>query len=113
MVLRGGEGCKKRRNWLVEKVRWLGVIFDERLEFAEHWKYRIGKAVSLLGALGGVGNSRCGMSPVSWRAAYTGMIRSVASWSVEIGWRGQREWRKRNDPPAECSPAQDIGCGEW
>ena len=33
------------------------------------------------------------MSPVSWRAAYTGMIRAVASWGVEIGWRGQKEWR--------------------
>ena len=34
------------------------------------------------------------MTPVSWRAAYTGMIRSVASWGIEIGWRGQKEWRK-------------------
>ena len=34
------------------------------------------------------------MNPVSWRAAYTGMVRAVASWSVEIGWWGQKEWRK-------------------
>ena len=33
------------------------------------------------------------MSPVSWRAAYTGMVRAVASWGVEIGWRRQKEWR--------------------
>ena len=94
MVLRGGCGRKKRRkNGLVEKVKWLRVILDDRLDFKEHWRHWIGKARSLLGALGGVGNSNWGMSPVSWRAAYTGMVRAVASWGVEIGWRGQKEWR--------------------
>ena len=33
------------------------------------------------------------MSPLSWRQAYTGMIRSVASWGIEVGWRGQKERR--------------------
>ena len=94
MVLRGGCGRKKRRkNGLAEKVKWLGVILDDHLDFKEHWRHRIGKARSLLGALSGVGNSKWGMSPVSWRAAYTGMVRAVASWGVEIGWRGQKEWR--------------------
>ena len=94
MVLRGGCGRKKRRkNGFAEKVKWLGVILDDRLDFREHWRHRIGKARSLLGAFSGVGNSRWGMSSVSWRAAYTGMIRAVASWGVEIGWRGQKEWR--------------------
>ena len=36
MVLRGGDGRKNRRNGLVEKMKWLGAILDERLEFAEH-----------------------------------------------------------------------------
>ena len=94
MVLKGGCGRKKRRkNGLAEKVKWLGVILDDRLDFREHWRHRIGKARSLLGALSGVGNRRWGMGPVSWRGAYTGMIRAVASWGVEIGWRGQKEWR--------------------
>ena len=95
MVLRGGYGRKKnRKNGIAEKVRWLGVILDDRLDFKEHWRHRIGKARSLLGALGGVGNSKWGMSPVSWRAAYSGMVRAVASWGVEIGWRGQKDWRQ-------------------
>ena len=86
MVLRGGCGRKKRRrNGLVEKVKWLVVILDDRLDFKEHWRHRIGKARSLLWAFGGVGNSRWGMGPVSWRAAYTGMVRAVASWGVDIG----------------------------
>ena len=74
-------------------MRWLGVILDDRLDFKEHWRHRIGKARSFLWALGGVGNSKWGMSPVSWRAAYTGMVRAVASWDVEIWWGGQKEWR--------------------
>ena len=94
MILRGGCGRKKwRRHALAEKVKWLVVILDDRLDFKEHWRHRIGKARSLLGALSGVGNSKWGMSPVSCRAVYTEMVRAVASWGVEIGWRGQREWR--------------------
>ena len=92
-----GGGCgrnKNRKNRIAEKVKWLGVILDDRLDFKEHWRHRNGKAQSLLGALGGVGNSKWGMRPVSWRAAYTGMVRAVASWGVEIGWRGQKEWRQ-------------------
>ena len=66
MVLRGGCGRKKRRkNGLAERVKWLGVILDDRLDFKEHWRHRIGKARLLLGALGGVGNARWGMGPVS------------------------------------------------
>ena len=95
MLLRGGCGRKtNRRNGMAEKVRWLGVILDDCLDFKEHWRHPIGKARSLLGALGGVGNSKWGMSPVTWREAYTGMVRAVASWGVEIGWRGQKEWRQ-------------------
>ena len=94
MVLRGGCGRKKRRkNRLAEKVKWLGVILDDRLDLKKHWRHQIGKARSLLGALSGVGNSKWGMSPVSWRAAYTGMVRAVVSWGVQIRWRGQKEWR--------------------
>ena len=64
--MRGGCGRKKnRKNGFAEKVKWLGVILDDRLDFKEHWRHRIGKARSLLGALGGVGNSKWGMSPVS------------------------------------------------
>ena len=91
MVLRAGCGRKKRRrNGLAEKVKWLGVILDDSLDFKEHWRHRIGKAQSLLRALSGVGDSKWEMSPVSCRAAYTGMVHAVASWGVEIGWRGQR-----------------------
>ena len=55
MVFSGGCGRKKRRNGLARKVKWLGVILDDRLEYKEQWQPRIGKARSLLGALGGVG----------------------------------------------------------
>ena len=66
----------------LNNIEWLGVILDEALDFGPHWSHRIGKAWSLLGAISGVGNSRRGMSPVSWRAAYTGMIRSMAAWGI-------------------------------
>ena len=38
IVLRGDYGRKKkRRNGLAEKVKWLEVILDDRLDFKEHW----------------------------------------------------------------------------
>ena len=60
-------------------MKWLGVILDEDLDFGPYWEARIAKARNLLGGLDGVGSSRWGMSPFSWRQAYTGMIHSVAS----------------------------------
>ena len=59
-----------------------------------YWKARIEKARKMLGALNGIGNSQWGISPLSWRSAYTGMIRTIATWGAEIGWRGQIAWKK-------------------
>ena len=90
LILRSGGGCRGKRGDC-EKVKWLSVILNEDLDFGPHWETQITKARNLLGALDRVGPSRWGMSPPSWRQAYTGMIHSVASWGVEVGWRGQRE----------------------
>lgn len=91
IVLKGGWGRKKRTGGIVEKVKWLGVILDDCLDFKEHWRHLIGQARSLLGAPVGVSNSKWGISPVSWRAAYTGMVRAVASWGIEVEWWEQKE----------------------
>ena len=90
LILRGGGGRRGRRG-VCEKVKWLSVILDEDLNFGPHWETRITKARKLLSALDGVGTCRWGMSPLSWRQAYMRMVRSMASWGVEVGWRGQRE----------------------
>ena len=66
LVLRKG-GRRNKRNKEVERVKWLGVVLDEDLEFDMHWKGRIGKARSMLGALSGIGNSQWGVSANSWR----------------------------------------------
>ena len=50
-------------------------------------------AKKMLVALNGVGNSQWGISPNSWRSAYTGMVRSIATWGAEIGSSGQEQWR--------------------
>ena len=86
LILREGAGRRGRRE-MAEKVKWLEVILDEDLDFGQQWEYRIRKARNLLGALNGVGSSKWGMSPLSWRQAYTGMIRSVAACGREVGCR--------------------------
>ena len=63
LVLRNSSGKRGRRG-VAEKVKWLGVILEEDLDFGQHWEYRIRKARSLLGALDGVGSSRWGMTPL-------------------------------------------------
>ena len=57
LVLHDRKG-RHGRQGVIEKVKWLGVILDEELDFGPHWKYRLEKARSLLGALRGVGTSR-------------------------------------------------------
>ena len=34
------------------------------------------------------------MCPGGWKKAYEGMIRSIATWGAELGWRGQQAWKK-------------------
>ena len=92
---RGGTGNWKRKQIAeVERVKWLAIILGETLEFDYHWKSRIAKARKLLGALNGIGSSQWGIRPGSWRQLYTGMVRTVAVWGAELGWRGQKEWKR-------------------
>ena len=74
--------------------KWLGIILDEDLECDVHWKKRIDKARKMLGALNGIGTSQWGISTNSWTSAYTGMIRTIATWGAELGWRGQHDWKE-------------------
>ena len=87
-VLHFRKGRKKRN------AKWLGVIFDGSLDFDIHWKSRLSKARKALGALSGVGESQWGMCPGGWKEAYEGMIRCIATWGGELGWRGQKSWEK-------------------
>ena len=48
----------------------------------------------MLGQLNGLRNSMWGISTNSWRSAYTGMIRAVALWGVELGWTGQADLKE-------------------
>ena len=91
----GGTGSGKRKKRAeVERVKWPGIILDETLEFDHHWKSHVDKARKLLGALSGIGSSQWGISPGSWRQLYTGMVRTVALWGAELGWRGQKGWKR-------------------
>ena len=94
LVLRKSRRKRRREE---EHAKWLGVICDESVSFDRHWKSRVEKAWKMLGALAGMGGSQWGISPSSWRQLYTGMIRSIAMWGSEIGWRGQRDWRVEID----------------
>ena len=42
LVVRGGEGRKRKRNKEVKWVKWLGIILDEDLTFDTHWQRRNG-----------------------------------------------------------------------
>lgn len=85
---------RRKENSEVRTVKWVGLVMDESLSFKEHWKERLGKAKRLLGSLNGLGNANWGLSASSWRALYTGMIRAVALWGMELAWRGQSNWEE-------------------
>ena len=55
----GGKGSGKRKKRTeIERVKWLGIIIDETLDFDYHCKSRIDKARKLLGALSSIGSSQ-------------------------------------------------------
>ena len=93
VFIQGGVGSgKRKRRSEVEKVKWLGIIVDDTLDFDHHGTSRLAKARQLLGSLSSMGSSQWGISPSSWRQLYTGMIRVVALWGAELGWKGQKAW---------------------
>lgn len=65
LALRGEHGQPKRKGKAVQRVKWLGVILDEGLDFDLHWESRIEKARRLMGGISGAGTNRWGMSPLS------------------------------------------------
>ena len=81
---------KRKKSADVKWVKWIGIIMDESLSFDKHWQLRIDKARAMLGQLNGIGTSNWGISATSWQVIYTGIIRAVAIWGSELGWRGQR-----------------------
>jgi len=76
------------------RITFSGVIGRVYSLHKEHWKARIKKARAMLAQFNGLGNSQWGISATSWRQIYTGMIRAIALWGSELGWRGQRDWEK-------------------
>ena len=54
---------RKQKNADRKYVKWLGVIFDDSLDFDIHWKSRLAKARKALGALSGVGGLAMGDVP--------------------------------------------------
>jgi len=89
----------RKKNKDVKWMKWLGIIMDESLTFKEHWKARIRKARAMLAQFNRLGNSQWGISAPSWRQIYTGMIRAMALWGSELGWREQRDWEKEFEQP--------------
>ena len=57
----------KKKNADRKYGKWLGVIFDDSLDFDIHWKSRLAKARKALGALSGVGGTQWGMCPGGWK----------------------------------------------
>jgi len=68
---------------------------DESLSFDKHCQSRIDKAQAMLGQLNRIGTSNWGISATSWQSIYMGIIRAVAMWGSELGWRGQKRWEKK------------------
>ena len=58
---------RRKQNADRKYVKWLGVIFDDSLEFDIHWKSRLTKARKALGAVSRVGTSQLGMCSGGWK----------------------------------------------
>lgn len=67
-------------------VKVLGVIIDNTFSFKEHLAMQAAKGAQLWKALKQLGNINHGLPPTAWRQLYTGMIRPVMTWCLEVAW---------------------------
>ena len=56
-----------------------------------------------------MGGSQWGMCPGGWKRAYEGMIRSIATWGAELGWRGQKQAAVPGSQEGNGDSTRDIG----
>ena len=84
ITFRAGKRALRSRSCKV-----LGVQIKHCLLFHHHMEYRAGIARKAWGAFGRLGNMRKGLSPTSWRQLYTGMIRPMMLWGMELAWRAE------------------------
>ena len=76
-----------KRSLKAKSCKVLGVQIDECLLFHHHMEYRANIARKAWGAFSRLGDMRKGLSPTSWRQLYTGMIRPMMLWGMELAWR--------------------------
>jgi hypothetical protein len=70
-------------------VKWLGVYFDQKLNFKEYINIRVAQAKGAFYRLNRLTNTEKGLSPFALRQLYLAYITSVADYGSPIWWRGQ------------------------
>lgn len=77
-----------------ELVRWLGIWFDQRLSFKQHYALRISQGRSAFQRLSRLANTERGLSPYAVRQLYLACITSVADYGSIIWWKGQEHVKR-------------------
>ena len=72
-----------------EVVRWLGVWFDQKLNFRVHVGTRVGQARNAFLRLSRLANTTRGLSARAVRQLYLACVTSVSDFAVPVWYRGQ------------------------
>lgn len=71
------------------KVKWLGIIFDSKLNFRDHVQSRASQATQAFYRMLRLANTEKGLSPLAMRQIYMACVTSIADYGSEVYWRGQ------------------------
>ncbi len=65
-------------------VKWLGIYFDQKLNFKEHVNIRVAQAKGAFYRLNRLANTEKGLSPSALRQLYLACVNSVADYGSQI-----------------------------
>ena len=85
---------KRKKKVEVKWVKWLEIILDESLTLEKTLEVPHSQSASHVRPIQWNRQLTVGVSTSNWRKIYTGMIRAVALWAAELGWRGQQDWEE-------------------
>jgi hypothetical protein len=70
---------KPKEHW-----QYLGFFFDQHLLFHEHVRFYATKAISMVRAMGMLGNSFCGLSPRQKHILYRSCVMPIATYGFKL-----------------------------
>lgn len=115
------ENTKAARKWKLtlpnghivtpkSTVRWLGVWFDQKLNFNQHVNTRVAQAKKAFGRMARLTNTEKGLSHIAMRQLYLACVISIADYASPVWWKDQKQFSDRLQGLQNIALRKILGC---